>query len=310
MLQHIDHKTLYLKSTCGLGNRITSILFAIRLLELKRFDRLTIIWENMNCSQFQLTDLFEILSNKIEVIDPSDSPISYDNHMEYYPLKSLSSWRCMANNIYCGHPPMITKEDINQKPNEIELEVLKFYPSYIKIRNNLEDIASHFPVTKEFIGLHCRRTDVDLNYLRNIEKSNCEIILPKLARIRDKIFSRQLSKFLEPSDKIFVASDDQITKDYYKSQLPNVITRNTKLSKNMWDIHPNSEKYKNWGQVLRTKSEIIEAFIELLILSKCHLVITDYFSSYAQLAYYLKGTKVRCISPEIPIILRARNKIR
>lgn len=305
MFQHIEPRTLYLRIEAGLGNRLSPILFAVRLLELQYFDRLIIRWGNLNCSQFQLSDLFNIHSNRIEIVSEVEPPTPWiwGNNFEMRPA-ALLPWRYCTSNVFYGYSPIIAEQDRSLSNDEIINQVVKFYPRYLTIRPELLQIANEFPITNEYIGIHCRRTDVDLNEMYYFDPIDYPQVLSKLARIRDEAFTAQLSKVLEDTDKLFVASDDEITKEYYKSKFAHVVTRPSKLPINLWDIHPDPKKFGYWGQMLRTRNDIVDAFIELLILSRCSMIITDYASSFAVAARYLMGSNVYRIKPGRPILWR------
>lgn len=299
MLQHVTNRTLYLKVDSGLGNRISPILFATRLLGLKYFERLAIKWENSNCSQFQLSDIFNICSDKIQIIDDLQMPWINSIHFELRPF-NIIPWRYCTDDVYSGFSPMIVENDRNLSNDIILKEVLHYYPQYLQIRPEILQAVNEFNINNEYIGIHCRRTDVDLHW--HIRPEYYKTVLPKLARTRDRLFSKKLGDIIGTDRKIFIASDDQITKEYYMTLFPNSIARDSKLPIGMWNIHPCSKKYGNWGQMLRLKADVIDAFIELLILSKCRFIVTDYLSSYAMTAHYLTGTKVYFLGKEDTLI--------
>lgn len=306
MLQHVEPNTLYLKSSSGLGNRICPILFATRLLGLNYFDRLIIQWDNMNCSQFQLSDIFNIISNNIQVTESQFDPPTpwvHSLHSEIRPSPAIP-WSYCKSNAHFGYHPVIVERDRSISNGKIISQVLYYYPKFIQIRPELLRIANEFPINNEYIGIHCRRTDVDLN--RHINPEFYKILIPKLARARDKVFSERLLRIIDKNHKVFIASDDQITKEYYKSIFPNSIIRDTKLPTCLWDIHPNPGKFNRWEQMLRQRQDIIDAFIELIILSRCKFIITDFSSSYAIMAHYLMGTKVYIINSG-EILLRSKS---
>lgn len=304
MLVHFDYNTLYLQLSSGIGNRIPPILFAARLLHIGRINKVIIIWNQANCSQFDLTDLFNIKSDKIEIIDKA--PELTLSSQEYRPAK-ISWWQYYTPGQPCfSIYPIIDKSDINISNDEIIKQMWKAYPNYLEIKPELLQEANNFPISNDHIGIHCRRTDV---YLNEIRKINCDDLLLKLARLQDRMSISALKRILKPSDKVFVASDDKLTKEHYQKELPNAIVRNTTLPKGMWEIHSNAQKFGRWGQVYRSNKHIVESFIELLILARCNKIITDYSSTYALTAYYLLQTPVFMIKPKDPLIIKSAGKI-
>jgi len=306
MLQHVDPRILYMRLSSGLGNRLGPLLSATRLLELQYFDRLIITWTNLNCSQFQITDLFEICSDRIQVQSDLEPPTQWVQNSCYeLRLTTLVPWRYYTHSAYAGYAPIVVEQDRKLSNDEIIQQIHEFYPNYLRIRPELAQIADEFPITNEYIGIHCRRTDVDLNEMLHFNPANYQKVLPKLARIRDDIFATKLSELLDPTDKLFVASDDETTKEYYSSKLANVRTRKSKLPVNMWNIHPNHQKFGQWGQTLRTKEDIVDAFIELLILTRCSAIITDHVSTFAAVAQFLRRSKVYYLRSSVPILMRS-----
>jgi hypothetical protein len=163
---------------------------------------------------------------------------------------------------------------------------------------------SEFPNTPNTIGIHARRTDVDLNHI-NPHHTQLKTLLPKLAKARDNHYLTQLQKILPPNTPLYIATDDQNTKNTYTKHYPNATTTtNTKLPTLITNIHPNPTKYGRWNQTLRTQTTNEHALIELLILARCHTIITDYDSTYALTAHYLTGANLLKIKPTHPIIIK------
>lgn len=125
------------------------------------------------------------------------------------------------------------------------------------IMNKVNEFISF--IGKPFIGVHIRRTDNSFS----IEKSPTKLF-------RDKINER----LSENSNSMFyLASDDEQLKHDFVAYFPrNIVIRKSTLARN-------------------SKEGIIDAYIELLILSKSNEIWGSYFSSFSDVASYLNGVK-------------------
>jgi hypothetical protein len=127
--------------------------------------------------------------------------------------------------------------------------------------------------TREYIGVHLRKTDFvpsfDENIIREAVKTNPEI-------------------------KFFICSDNKETEEAYL-QFPNVFV-------NPKESYAEKLQPGDWNQTIvdglgnsfpfnvkRSESSVISAMVDLVLLSRSQLLPTDKRSSFLQVAYLLQG---------------------
>lgn len=275
-------KNLINYSSGGLSNVLMPLSSSIYLSKIMNRNLIVCMEPTFRC-QINLNDIFE---NNINIINFNDlnnysqlqifankddiqlTTVLYGNDTlkklnELYGSKPVSLFDINddSDNILIYHNDFLTQVNIEDSLNE--LRNLKIKPHILLEFNNF---IINNNITKKTYGVHARGTD----YVH-------DSIEPYSQKILDLIN-------LENDCKIFFCSDDPEWESYIYNKFPNnVIIRkkNSKLIKN----NPSVNSWVN--NVLTDKNAVIDGFIDLLILSKCHLHMYNIHSSFAKLANIL-----------------------
>tara|TARA_R110000851_G_scaffold318615_1_gene482588 strand:+ start:2348 stop:3208 length:861 start_codon:yes stop_codon:yes gene_type:complete len=260
----------------GLGNRLNSLIGGI--CTAKKLGRTYIIdWPSNNWCGCFFHDLFdttipvvtyginELFKNNIEnifMIHKNQTEFKLDRC--YIPNeRSLKEISNKEDHIIYYHdqiPPFVTKDDI--------INIL----SEIKIQNSVRDEIIKFCIDNKIdsttCGMHLRLTD------RNMEIN--------INGLYHHIISN-------PGMKFFVCSDDKETESKF-NLLNNVCTyKKTEYVQNLVDGTWNTVITDDSGRsfpynVNRPKDSVVQAFVDMLILSRTSMMDTNKYSSFLKMA--------------------------
>lgn len=261
----------------GLGNRLNGLLGGLTIANLTGFSPI-IVWPNNNWCDCLFFDLFENKNLKIRNTPipeiffeyKNNSFLVHENQSNIYSLNflsheanSLNAIRKIKDSLVYYHnkiPTYFNQSDIIRSLKELKIksDILQTAITFIQSNN----------VNKNVKGLHIRKTDnkkqVDENVVFDNVKNSKNI-------------------------RYFVCSDDQSVENKF-NQLNNVIVFPKtnyveKLVEGTWNtpITDNAGRTFNFN-VNRSKDSIIEAYKDILILSRCNLDKVKNKSTFFEIA--------------------------
>ncbi len=265
----------------GLGNRLGSLFGGLYYANLNnRIPK--IYWPQNNWCGCKFDDLFDV---EIESTNISfNESIQFNKNsifvvhdfsqiknivpiiMDHIDPTNLTKYANIPNDIFYYHniiPPFFLKENV--------LDLIKNLTIKSEIKNIVDDYIFQQKEKKQVInGLHIRKTDFK-NHLNESVYEN--LILLK----KDELF--------------FLCSDDKKTEDKFL-KFSNVITFSKKeypqkLIEGDWNdriVDPEGRVFN--FNVSRSRQASIEAFIDMLILSKTNIIETNKNSTFFQFANY------------------------
>lgn len=193
MLHHgPNHKHLVLIPCGGLGNRLCSVLSALRYIELDIYRSMTIKWPLTNHCSINLHDVAQLnvdyeLDDKIEI--PYTQQYNLVKGFKYDSIYASNFWR---------HDSKDTSDQVvwARSTNMIKWQLPE-------------------PICRSSVAIHCRRSDWGLNdgkVDRSIYSRHSEL---------DRRFYKFISNHLHGD--VFMASDSNESIRFFRSKIPNLI---------------------------------------------------------------------------------------
>lgn len=269
----------------GFGNRFNSLLSGLFLAWACNREPL-IIWPQTRWTEASFTDIF---NSKV----PEFKDFNKDTFFTEYDPINLVHWNPWGANVE-QHNCMGIYMGIDQFLKDRQDRNVLFYTSIIcpwVDTNNLKQIVDMVPfrddiinTAREFIntnfgydeyyGLHVRRTD-------HAYQLDEEEFISQMNSDKDKLY--------------FVCSDDRSAEDKFKNACSNVRTYDKKSYVEMLDPNGgwNTVTSDEFGHqfafnVKRSRLSVIEAMVDLLVLSRSNVINTDHRSTFLQTALLLK----------------------
>lgn len=235
----------------GLGNRLLAIASTLRLVDRGYFDTAQIGWLPSRELEAEADDLFHLDYPVLRDQPPLTAVGVTDGTVPHVPLRhdqTVTAWG------------QFTVWGDNTPKAQLEAEWHRALASVRFHRCFWQDL----PVGG-CVGLHCRRTD----YLIGTRPER------QLRHIRwDRDFADRVE--LEfPRERLFLASDSPLTKDYFRLRFGSRLVSAQVLA------------YPQWR--LRTKASVEGAVADLLLLSRCQRVLADNWSTFSWAASLLGG---------------------
>jgi len=269
----------------GFGNRYNSLISGLFLAWACDRDPY-IIWPQTRWTEASFTDIF---NSKIPEFKDFDKDTFFT---EYDPI-NLVHWNPWGANVE-QHNCMGIYMGIDQFLKDRDDRNILFYTSIIcpwvdinnlmpivdmiPFRDDIVSTARQFINTNfgpyEYYGLHVRRTD-------HAYQLNEEDFIAQMNANQDKLY--------------FVCSDDRSAEDKFKNACINVRTYDKKSYVEMLDPNGgwNTVTRDEFGHqfafnVKRSRLSVIEAMVDLLVLSRSTVINTDHRSTFLQTALLLK----------------------
>lgn len=264
-------KFLHIHCDGGLGRRFNSLVSGIYLAQILQVEY-RVSWPiNDQCS-CSLSDLFEYKFNEFNDYDDSFNFIS---SYAYYFSDSIKKIlndpftfktiddvihhvnQSDKNIFFCSYsiPPWVLNTGVYKIINnqlQLKYMIRRYAEQFIKL-NKLQI----------FYGLQLRRTDhwqeLDETFFHNLIRHN--------------------------KNKQFFVTSDEKELEYEFSKLPNVVTHN----KSEWVTKIKSDEPWSPHNLHRSKISILDAAVDLLILSRSEILNTNINSNYLKLAVILNG---------------------
>lgn len=250
----------------GLGNRLNSLIGG--LIAAEKIGCIPVIcWPVNNWCSCSFEDLFvsnlQILDKGLNYIFVDDEKIylTHNNQTDKvlkmkfnHSIESLELLKKMSQDIVYYHnkiPSYFLEDDVIKK-----LKTFKIVPS---ILIPAKSFCDQYSVGKKTKGVHLRKTD----HGRQIDS--------------DQMFS------IIQNDKksgYFVCSDDKVIEDKFKKLKNVLVYSKTSYVEKLVDGEWTTKIKDNEGRIFpynvhRSKQSVIEAFIDLLILSRTNIVIRN-----------------------------------
>lgn len=245
----------------GLGNKFNCLFTAISLSELFKKD-LHVNNVRNNYSDFDLRKILDIPANytyteynhtELDKKIPNDVPIFlHKKHFNYNrEIFKVSLLKNTENSfIYLTDKLLIQEGELNNLINKIKINE--------NILNDVNNFISNNKIDEQTLGIHIRCTD---------SKNRSENISDNLSLIE-----------LNKNKKIFVCTDEKEIKEKVL-KYKNVVCYDVKhfvekFNKNSdWRGNITDSDNRQWNyNVVRNENSTIEAFIELLILSRTNII--------------------------------------
>lgn len=269
----------------GFGNRFNSLISGLFLAKVCNREPL-IIWPQTRWAEANFIDIFQ--TSLTEYTD-FDSAIFFQ---EYDPI-NLVHWNPWGANVE-QHNCMGIYMGIDQFLRDRQNRNIMFYTSIIcpwvdihglkpifdeiPFQKYLLDEAKEFISTNygsdEFYGLHVRRTD-------------------HAYQLDEDAFINQMKS--DVSNLYFVCSDDAEAENKFRAASSNIKTYAKKSYVELLDPNGgwNTMTRDEYGHqfpfnVKRSRQSVIEAMVDLLILSRSNVINTDHRSTFLQTALLLK----------------------
>ncbi len=279
-MQQVERKPrLYLSPTGGLANRLMGLLSCHRLTKMFGWD-MRVSWPATYVMRCTPADLFA--NPPVEWADDEDISHIPDDHRIYLDagvvaegtppildLERMKTDTTIATNCYLGHP------------NEGRGKTFHNYTSSVlSVATSLADLGLSSEVSdtldrfidihgdlKDAVGIHIRRGPYDV-----VEKSYFSLVT-------DDDYSR-LADLLTQGGRIVLATDSTAVREDFQKKFGDRLVTYTPRSLERADDY----------------RAIQDAFVEMLLLSKCRAVAGIAWSTFAYFA-----TQIRCI-PYLEII--------
>jgi hypothetical protein len=258
-------KKIYIYCDGGFGNRFNSLIVGLLLSKIGNYIP-TIIWPKTSVCEANFYSIFDCDYDVIE------------NTLDYFfPIVEISSFAMHGNflnfntevldiNNQNSIDDILTyfeksNKDIfvynNDKiPKYISNNLIKYYYNYldIKIKSDILNTADDFiqnNLNEKFYGLHLRDTDFHQNQDLNRYDNFYHMVL-------------------ENKDKKYFVCSDNLELEIKFNNLKNVVIRNKV------DYVKKVNKTNNWSNnIRRSENSVVEAIIDLIILSKSDMIDTS-----------------------------------
>lgn len=261
-------KKLYILCDHGLGNRLGSLVGGLKTAELLNYQPI-ICWPINNWCQAEFNELFRS-SVTLESNDFSTMLVNqiHDSGLPFFFISQFTEERISKNYLEnslsaveeirklnsdalfsCAKLPKsyVSKEDVSR--------YLKFLGISKSIGRAVEQFAIENRIDKNVIGVHIRKTD-------------------SANQIDETVVFENIKN--SPQQRYFICSDDKSIEDKFKT-LKNVIvfpksTYVEKLQDGQWRDNVKDDNGRNIiFNMNRPKQAIIEAFVDMLLLSKTRI---------------------------------------
>lgn len=276
-------KTLINYASGGLGN-ILLPMASCKAFAKKTNRKFIACWEPTFACMATYSDLFEdtaevIIKNDLVTLDNvkiygSSSDINYDGHLfnntslssisnKYLPIP-VNHLHIRANddenNLIVYHNNFIPGIDLVDSINEFQNFSWKK-----EIIATVEQLASELQITKNVYGVTARATDFN------------NLIEEYITPIRDIIKQN-------PDSRFFLTSDSK----EWEEQICNTFPNNVFKRKKIFYVKKRDENNASWSNnILRGRESVIEAVIDMHLLSKTNFILYNSASSFAQMITYL-----------------------
>lgn len=283
MTLDLKMQTIYIYCDGGFGNRYNSLIGGLQLAQWTgRAPK--IIWNTNNWCGAAFDALFD---SELPIVDFDNSnffqqDLTYIIHENQFKL-----------NGFYRHPDSFTQSQIIDFVKNAVNDIFYCHNSLAKFVNNEDIIKTVLPMIPfntslmllaneivaehgdEYVGVHLRKTDFCPTFDETI--------------IRDAIVDN-------PTVKFFICSDDQETENFYK-RYHNVFLHNKshyveKLIDGNWNSHIVDQLGNSFPfNVNRSQQSVLDAVVDLLLLSRSSILSTDMRSRFLQIAFLLQDSK-------------------
>jgi hypothetical protein len=266
----------------GLGNRMRVMASALALAR-DADQRLTVYWlknKNLNC---RFGSLFEPIKG-VRVIDIETGRIG-----PLFSARSALFWVSNKVRVRRPHDVYLGSVELEEYPTKsVDLASvvrgarrcgIETYGRFYGCAPHYEDFKPSKVVLAEadstaadvgadgLVGVHIRRTDNDAA----TQVSPVELFIERMRREVDQ----------DPEVRFFLATDDPMTEERVRSCFPGKVTTRPKV-------------------LARDRAEgARDALVDMLVLSRCRLILGSYWSSFSETASELSGTRLEIVRTEV-----------
>jgi len=257
-------------ATCpaGLGNRIKCMVSILKRCDESGSAKAYVYWPLNDACGCKFEELFEVATPLKEIgrseLDGVRIGLNYDTYID-------KSWKFKFNNL----------EEMDFKYHKLPRDwITSFLPYVWRIRpkKDIEDAAWAFfnkyreSFNKnEVIGVHIRKGDFKSLYdgRKNISK--------------EENFIERMQSLLEvnPDYKFLLCTEDEETEERFKKR----------FGDNHIIYFP--KRFRDRSNPLAVK----EAFVDILLLSKCPIIIGTFLSTFTELAWWFGNCRAQVVIP-------------
>lgn len=257
---------IFSASSGGLANRLRALIGYQALAECLNVP-FYLHWEANEWCNAKFNDLFKVKVNLINSLDCER--LSGDTQVKLYnnPVWFDQIWK---DNTEASIPWLAFLEIVTR--NLLDLEPQPSISSKIEAFEKQNDMTNS-------LGVHIRWTD---NIKENSNREKNQVFFPEFVSNIEG-FKKRIKFEVEdnPKIKIFLATDNPVIEYEIQKEFPGHILIYPKLFKNN-----KSRNIFKMGKNQRTirATSIIDALIEIILLSNCREILGTYFSSYSKLS--------------------------
>jgi hypothetical protein len=262
----------------GLGNRLSTIIGGIHLAKKINYDY-EILWPQARWCNCNFDDLYDKKNNYVNLsINPNDYIIHNNinliiSHVNIgYPknIKTIPQSNNISNINFSNYSNIFYYN--NSIPIYISSEDSSKYLSKIKISEyilgEVKKFINEFNISNQTLGLHIRRTDGPM-IISNDEYFN----------FINRLYPKQ----------VFVCSDEEDIEKKLQNHFKNVISRNKlQYVEKFIDAPWITDKLPEIYNIVRDRQSVIDAFIDMLILSRTNILNFRNIGTFYQLSKLYK----------------------
>ena len=264
----------------GLGNRLLALFSAIHLVSIGKFDSLRVLWDVHEECNIAFEDIGTI-NTPHEMIHGDDLGFRSDNSWssvgsfgsvrrggerlnEFLPyfdgqiITTCTNFSCPQTHCDGVHPTIIDLPHAN---------LFQFAEKHYQKANTI-DVSGH-------IGIHCRRTD----FATFVVHSEIEEGYMIFTASDDKMINYANSI----TDKLFIATDSPYTLARLRTA---VGSRLIHYPKHHYPIY-SGKMVASWKPIERSADCVVDAIIDIILLSRCTQIIAESASSFPTISSIL-----------------------
>lgn len=269
---------IYWCKSAGLANRIRSLI-GYQILSYYLETSFYLCWEPDHACDAEFSELFQ--SDNINLITTAQKQAIENEH---------NTNAFTSNLTHIGIWEIYAREVVSRE---------HFHNTYIHYLNNLHPLPKIADKVSSFFekndlhnasAIHIRFTDNRKGYKRwtkrqldGFDPENIPQLIGFEKYIRDVIRSN-------PNSTFFLATDNRRIQNYIQKTFPGQIIIYPKKYRNRYRFDFSFKKFQLSPRFQRTSS-IVDALIELLLLSRCRTLLGTYWSSFSHIAALMGNTK-------------------
>jgi hypothetical protein len=267
MLLHNIPNELCVNPVGGMGNRLLVIISGLRLVYRGFYDNLIIAWRPGGDAGAPLDRLWQV---------PSPATCYLGNYIgslfdccQIPPIVRIPIRNRLVVRSYCLFRCVLDTKSIDELDDEFMAIARQLTPVA-----EITSQADKYDVSQR-VGLHCRRTD--------FSPSGCGGYVPfELIGVYYPWLDQQFANFVEDNyhdDQLLLCSDSADTVAYFRYR----------FGKRLLAL-----PHRHYPEMhRRSLDSTLEAAVDMILLSRCRIIVADSYSTFAQMASWLTNVPRR-----------------